>query len=100
MKHSGMLWWIGAFVLAAMAGFLTYVLLTSALPAEAVGRTNENTTPVIVAASNIPLRRSISEDDLTTRNLPVDSVPVGAAITLDQVVGKMSTIDLFANEPI
>src|SRR5690606_9901962 len=38
--------------------------------------------------------------DLTTRHLPVDSVPVGAAITLDQVVGKMSSVDLFANEPI
>lgn len=100
MKHSGMLWWIGAFVLAAMAGILTYGLLSSALPAEATGKANENTTPVIVAASNIPFRRSISEADLTTRNLPVDSVPVGAAITMDQVVGKMSTVDLFANEPI
>src|SRR5690606_25814016 len=50
--------------------------------------------------NNIPFRRSISEEDLTTSNLPVDSVPAGAAITLDQVVGKMSTVDLFANEPI
>jgi pilus assembly protein CpaB len=100
MKNSGLLWWIGAFVLAALAGILTYGLLTSSVPAAAAGRENGNTIAVIVAADNIPFRRSIREEDLTTSNLPVDSVPAGAAITLDQVVGKMSTVDLFANEPI
>ncbi len=100
MKHSGMLWWIGAFVLAAMAGLLTYALLSTSLPETASGKTSENTVSVIVAAANIPFRRSIGESDLTTRNLPVDSVPAGAAMTMDQVVGKMSSVDLFANEPI
>jgi pilus assembly protein CpaB len=100
MKNSGLMWWIGAFVLAALAGILTYGLLTSSVPASAAGKTKENTVAVIVAANDIPFRRSIREEDLTTRNLPVDSVPEGAAITLDQVVGKMSTVDLFANEPL
>ncbi len=59
-----------------------------------------NTVAVIIAAQDIPFRRSISAEDLTTRNLPADSVPTGAAITMDQVIGKMSTVDLFANEPI
>jgi pilus assembly protein CpaB len=99
MKNSGLIWWIGAFVLAALAGILTYGLLTSSLPASAA-QTNENTVAIIVAATDIPFRRSIREEDLTTRNLPVDSVPEGAAITLDQVIGKMSTVDLFANEPM
>jgi Flp pilus assembly protein CpaB len=100
MKNSGLIWWIGAFVLAVLAGILTYGLLTSSLPAAAAGSTDINTITVIVAATDIPFRRSISEEDLTTRKLPVDSVPVGVAIALDQVVGKMSTVDLFANEPI
>jgi pilus assembly protein CpaB len=100
MKNSGLIWWIGAFVLAALAGILTYGLLTSSMPASAAGGTPENTIAVVVAATDIPFRRSIREEDLTTRNLPVDSVPEGAAITLDQVVGKMSTVDLFANEPM
>ena len=100
MKNSGLLWWVGAFVLAALAGLLTYGLLTTSLPAAAAGSREGNTVPVIVAAVDIPFRRSISEEDLTTRNLPADSVPEGAAVTLDQVVGKMSTIDLFTNEPI
>lgn len=100
MKNSGLIWWIGAFVLAVLAGILTYGLLTSSLPAAPAGSTDSNTITVIVAATNIPFRRSIREEDLTTRKLPVDSVPEGVAITLDQVVGKMSTVDLFANEPL
>ena len=99
MNKSGLLWWVGAFVLAAVAGFLTYGLLTSAVPSAASG-SDANTTPVIVAAVDIPFRRSIREEDLVMRNLPVGSVPDGVALSLDQVVGKMSTVDLFANEPI
>lgn len=100
MKNSGLIWWIGAFVLAAMAGILTYGLLTTSVPAAAAGASDGNTVSVIVAAQDIPFRRSISAEDLTTRNLPGDSVPEGAAITMDQVIGKMSTVDLFANEPL
>ena len=100
MKNSGLIWWIGAFVLAALAGVLTYGLLTSSVPVSAAGGRNENTVAVIVAANDIPFRRSIREEDLATVNLDVDAVPAGVAITLEQVVGKMSTVDLFANEPI
>ena len=101
MKNSGLLWWIGAFVLAALAGILTYGMLTNSVPnATAGGRQYANMAPVVVAASNIPLRRTISEDDVMIRNLPVDSIPVGVATSVEQVVGKMATGDLFANEPL
>src|SRR4051794_10055198 len=99
MKNSGLMWWIGAFVLTALAGILTYGLLTSSMPAMA-GKADDNTIAVIVAARDIPFRRSIRQEDLTTRNVPADSVPEGAAVTPDQVVGKMSSVDLFANEPL
>jgi pilus assembly protein CpaB len=99
MKNSGLIWWIGAFVLAALAGILTYGLLSSTVPSAVAGG-DANSVAIIVAAHDIPFRRTIREEDLTTRQLPVDSVPAGAAITLDQVVGKMSTVDLFANEPL
>ena len=98
MSKNGLLWWVGAFVLASVAGFLTYGLLTSAVPSAA--SSDGATTPVIVAAVDIPFRRSISESDLVIRNIPTESVPQGVALTVDQVVGKMSTVDLFANEPI
>lgn len=98
MKHSGMIWWIGAFVLAALAGFLTYGLLNTSLPE--VSAQEANTVPVIVAAVDIPFRRSIAESDLAVLDLPANSVPEGAALTMDEVVGKMSTVDLFMNEPL
>jgi pilus assembly protein CpaB len=101
MRNSGLLWWVSAFVLAAVAGVLTYGLLMTSLPATATaGQRTENTVAIVIAADNIPFRRSIQEEDLAIRLFPVDGVPVGAATSLDQVIGKMSTIDLYANEPI
>lgn len=101
MRNSGLLWWVSAFVLAALAGVLTYGMLMTSLPTSVAGaQRSENTVAIIVAAEDIPFRRSIQESDLTIRQFPVDAVPTGVATTLDQVVGKMSTIDLFANEPI
>ena len=56
--------------------------------------------PVVVAASHIPLRRTIGLRELTTRMLPADMIPEGALTSLEDAVGKMSTVDLFANEPV
>ncbi len=96
MKSSGFIWWIGALIFAGLAGVLTYSLLTQSVPnAEA----DVNTRPVVVAVVDVPFRRSIGEGEVAIRDVPVESVPEGAATTLDQVIGKMSTVDIFANEP-
>ncbi|MFN8490665.1 MAG: Flp pilus assembly protein CpaB [Caldilineaceae bacterium] len=100
MRLSGMLWWIGAFVFAAVAGLLTYGVLTTKASTIAQATVKQNTRPVVVAAVDIPFRRSIGEGELVIVNLPADSVPEGAAKELNQVVGKMSTVDLHAKEPI
>ena len=100
MRLSGMLWWIGAFVFAAVAGLLTYGVLTTKASGLAGATTVQNTRPVVVAAADIPFRRSIGETELVIVNLPADSVPEGAAKEINQVVGKMSTVDLHAKEPI
>lgn len=100
MRLSGMLWWIGAFVFAAVAGLLTYGVLTTKAASLAETKVKQNTRPVVVAAVDIPFRRSIGETELMIVDLPTNSVPEGAAQTLDQVVGKMSTEDLHVKEPI
>lgn len=100
MRISGMLWWIGAFVFAAVAGLLTYGVLTTKASSLSETKVKQNTRPVVVAAVDIPFRRSIGETELMIVDLPTDSVPEGAAQTLDQVVGKMSTEDLHVKEPI
>ncbi|MEZ4725726.1 MAG: Flp pilus assembly protein CpaB [Caldilineaceae bacterium] len=97
MKSGGFLWWIGALVFAGLAGVLTFGVLQQKAPAN--GK-NVNTQPVVVAVVDIPFRRSVSETEVAVRELPIESIPEGAATTLDQVVGKMSTVDVFANQPM
>jgi Flp pilus assembly protein CpaB len=97
MKSSGLIWWFGALVFAGLAGVLTFGLLQQKAPA--AGK-NLNTRPVVVAVVDIPFRRSVSDAEVTVRELPIESIPEGAATTLDQVVGKMSTVDVFANQPL
>lgn len=97
MKSGGMLWWLGALVFAGLAGMLTFGLLQQKAP---VSGKNLNTQPVVVAVVDIPFRRSVSESEVAVRDLPIESIPEGAATTLDQVVGKMSTVDVFANQPL
>lgn len=97
MKSGGMLWWLGALVFAGLAGMLTFGLLQQKVP---VSGKNLNTKPAVVAVVDIPFRRSVSESEVAIRDLPIESIPEGAATTLDQVVGKMSTVDVFANQPL
>ncbi|HRW03900.1 MAG TPA: Flp pilus assembly protein CpaB [Caldilineaceae bacterium] len=96
MKNSGFIWWIGALVFAGIAGVLTLSLLRQNV---ASSEANVNTRPVVVAVVDVPFRRSIGEGEVAIRDLPVDSIPEGAATTLDQVIGKMSTVDIYTNEP-
>lgn len=99
MGFRGIIWWLGAFIFAAMAGILTYGMLTAKSP-NAGKATTGNTRPVVVAAIDIPFRRSIGETELVIKEIPVDAVPEGVATSLDQVIGKMSTVDIVANEPV
>ena len=99
MKVSGYFWWIGATVSALLAGLLTYSLLRPVVTTATTAPTAA-TRSVVIAAVNIPLRRSITMADLALRELPENMIPAGTAVSLEQAVGKMSTVDLFANEPI
>lgn len=96
MKNNGFIWWIGALIFAGLAGVLTLGLLRQNVSGS---EGNVNTRPVVVAVVDVPFRRSIGEGEVAIRDLPIDSIPEGAATTLDQVIGKMSTVDIFTNEP-
>ncbi len=99
MRRSGLLWWIGALVLAVVAGFLAFRALSAAVPRLAPAE-GGGTQPVVVAAVDIPARRSISAEELTMRDLPVEAVPAGAATAKEQVVGKMATAGVYAGETL
>lgn len=100
--RSGIFWWISTLVLAGVAGLLTFQLLNNATPvaAEGVPEAQGETQLVVVAATDIPFRRSISESELVVRRFPIESVPNGVALTIEQVIGKMSSVNIVAGEPI
>lgn len=101
MKFSGIFWWAGALLFAIVAGVLAFsVLSTRGQSDEGGSLFSGPTRSVVVAAVNIPFRRSISESELVLKDLPVEAVPDGAATAMDQVVSKMSSVDVFAGEPL
>lgn len=98
MRLSGLFWWISACVAAILAGILSYSTLNQRNPIHSEAKLD--TVAVVVAVADIPRRRSIRRSEVAIRELPVGTVPKGAAISLDQVLGKMATVELFANQPI
>lgn len=100
MRFSGVFWWLGAVIFAAIAGVMAFGVLSRVSSSEEGSFVSGATQPVVVAAVDIPFRRSIAEGELVLKELPIDAVPEGAATTLDQVVGKMSSVDVFTGEPV
>lgn len=101
MRFSGIFWWLGAVVFAGIAGVMAFGVLSRASSSDSnMSLGLGSTRPVVVAAVDIPFRRSISETELVLKELPADAIPEGAATALDQVLGKMSTVDVFTGEPL
>lgn len=95
------IFWSAALLLTLFIGGLTYVYLSSSLP----GLTRQqiaaaSTEPVVIAARDISLRRSITESDIAIREVPFGTVPEGAATSIEEVIGMMATSDIFGDEVI
>lgn len=96
-RRKGLLWLTTGVVLAILAGVLTLRFLSSvALTSAASGETI--TVPVVVARNDVPMRTLLTNDAVMIRQMPPELVPMGAASTLDQVLGKISMTDLVAGE--
>ncbi|MEM7133790.1 MAG: Flp pilus assembly protein CpaB [Chloroflexota bacterium] len=100
MKNNGLFWWLGAVVFAALAGVMAFAVLSNASDSSGASLISGPTRSVIVAAVDIPFRRSISDAELVLKEFPIDAVPEGTATSMEQVLGKMSSVDLFEGEPI
>ena len=55
---------------------------------------------VVVAVFDIPTRRSIAAEELAVKFFPDGAVPPGAAVSVEQVIGKMSDENFYVGEPI
>lgn len=94
MRLRDILWWGAALTAALFAGIFTFAFLRSNQIVKMPMRT------VVVAAVEIPMRRSIGIQELKLLELPAYSVPKGAIESLEQVLGKMSATPIFAGETL
>jgi len=97
-KKSGVIWLGAGLIMAVLAAVLTFRLLNDAVPTASVSAEGAETVAAVVAARDVPVRAILTSEDILVRQVPVDVVPVGIAATLDQVLGKVSTVDLVAGE--
>lgn len=84
-----------ALVVAAMATFGAYRYLQANS-----GPAKVETRPVVVAKTDIPEGAGITRDQVSTVNLAVSLVPVGAFNSIDSVVGRVTRVSVFNGETI
>ena len=85
----------GALVIAAVATFGAYRMLGSLRD-----QTRVPTQPVVIATKDLPEGVALDRLELTTRNWPIATVPVGAFSSIDSAVGRVTRIAVFNGEAI
>ena len=84
-----------ALVVAGLATFGAYrYLQANSGPAKVATR------PVVVAKTDIPEGAGITADQVTTVNLALSLVPIGAFASTDSVVGRVARVQIFNGETI
>lgn len=58
------------------------------------------TRSVVVALSDIPEGRAIDRTSVVVTQFPVGTVPVGAYLSIDSVVGRVAMINIYKGEAI
>jgi len=99
-RRSGILWLGTGAILAILAALLSFRLLSSVAPTSAAGPEDAVTVPVVVARDDVPVRTLLTNEDVMMRQVPPGLVPLGAATTLDQVLGKISKSHLVMGEVV
>lgn len=98
----GCLWLTAGLVVALIAGVVGFLVLTRA-SAQRAGPEQAAAMPevdVVVAARSVAVRSVLANEDLHLTKLPVNAVPEGAVSRLEDAVGKITLVDLYAGEVI
>jgi pilus assembly protein CpaB len=108
MQLRGLLWLVSGLVVALVAGFVAFAVLSRMAPpaatpggqlgAQLLPSQSAPTQPVVVAAAPIGARTLITGTLLEVRDLPVDVIPEGALTRPEEAEGKLSGTDLYAGE--
>lgn len=87
-----------ATIMALITGFTVYAFAVNLK--KSVNTANIPTTTVVVAAANISENTVITAKMLEVKQLPTESVTVGTAKTVDEIVGKVVKYPITAGEQI
>ena len=97
----GFMWLIAGVIVAALAGGVAFIALSRATAQEA--QTAQVVTPrnsVVVAMRTVDARRQLAQADLQLREIPAETVPEGAIQNIENVVGMITLVDLYAGEVV
>ncbi|MDC0663752.1 Flp pilus assembly protein CpaB [Marinobacter sp. SS21] len=98
MKKKGIVAMLGVSLLLAIGA----AGMANSWVQERIGTTDseELTSAVVVAAVEIPFGRTVETTDLRMMELPPHAVPKGSFNSIDQVVGRISSQAIYADEVI
>lgn len=87
-------------VVALLAGFVAFSTLSNVTrPSEEPGIAGPS-VDVVVASRAIPIRNTLTVEDVEIRAMPVALAPDGYLSEVDSVVGRITLVDLFSGEAI
>jgi len=97
----GFVWLAAGLVVAALAGIVAYVALSTAAPTEGDQRAvSAPSVSVVVAAQEVKVRSLLTADDLELKKVPVDAVPETAVREMEDAVGTITMVRLYPGEII
>lgn len=88
-----------ALVSGAVAAFSALRYLQNR-PTPLIAANTTDTRPVVVAAREVSLGHTLTDDDVRVIDWPADALPSGIATATSEVVGRTVVDDLDTNEPI
>lgn len=97
-RSRGCLWLATGLIVALIAGLVAFMALNRATLQRAGAAQEVAQVDVVVATAPVPVRAVLTADVLRVKQIPVNAVPDGALRSLDQAVGKITTVELFPEE--
>src|SRR4051794_14457060 len=85
-----------AIALGAITSYMAWNFVNQAKPGQAA----VETTPVVVANMEIPVRTVIGPEMVRVQQMPLDAVHPQAMHSIDQVIGKVARIAMTGDEPV
>lgn len=99
-KLRGILWLAAGVAVALLAGLVAFRTLSRVTEVPAGEALTSPKREAVVAVAAASVRTVLDEKDVMLRRVQVDTIPEGAATSLDEVLGKVTLTDLRPGEVI